>query len=61
MARDRETVCIFYISAGVCKKGREAVHKGYCQHCDKYMPRCREKHINEKKRKLEKIRSKEIV
>lgn len=59
MARDRETVCMFYESAGVCKKGREASHKGYCQKCDKYYPRSKERHIDVKKKKLDKIRSEE--
>ncbi|MBH1940966.1 hypothetical protein I5677_08695 [Mobilitalea sibirica] len=59
MAKDRETVCIHYISIGVCKKEREAIHKGYCQKCDKYEPRSRERHINLKKKKLDKIRSEE--
>jgi hypothetical protein len=35
MAKLRETVCKYYVSAGVCKKGREASHNGYCQKCDK--------------------------
>lgn len=59
MAKFRETVCIYYVSAGVCKKGREASHKGYCQKCDKYYPRARERHINKKKMKLEEVRRKE--
>lgn len=59
MAKTRETVCLYYISAGECKKGREASHTGYCQHCDKYMPRARVRHVNQKKKKLMKIRKKE--
>lgn len=59
MAKDRETVCLHYISANVCAKGREASHKGYCQKCDKYYPRSKEKHIDMKKKKLTKIRSEE--
>ena len=59
MARDRETVCMYYESIGKCKKGREASHKGYCQKCDKYEPRARVKHLNQKKKKLEQIRREE--
>lgn len=56
MAKDRETPCIYYIAKGECKKGRKALHKTYCQHCDKYVPRVRERHINKKKQALERIR-----
>lgn len=56
MAKDRETPCKFYIAKGECSKGRAAEHKGYCQKCGKYVPRVRERHINKKKLKLEKIR-----
>lgn len=56
MAKDRETPCKYYISKGECSKGRAAEHKGYCQKCGKYVPRIRERHINKKKQKLEKIR-----
>lgn len=59
MAKDRETVCIYYESIGKCKKGREASHKGYCQHCNKYYPRARVRHINVKKKKLDKLRREE--
>ena len=56
MSKFRETPCIYYIAKGECKKGRKALHKTYCQHCDKYVPRIRERHINKKKQALEKIR-----
>lgn len=57
MAKDRETVCLYYTSCGQpCRKGRTAKHNGYCQKCDKYRPRVREKHLNKKKQKLDKIR-----
>lgn len=56
MAKDRETPCKYYIAKGECKKGRKALHKTYCQHCDKYVPRVRERHINKKKQVLERIR-----
>ena len=60
MAKDRITICKNYISEGnPCKTGRIAEHKGYCQKCKQYKPRCREKHLNRKKLKLFKIRQKE--
>ena len=31
MATDRQTPCLFYICAGLCKKGRKADHAHYCQ------------------------------
>lgn len=61
MAKYRETVCKYYVCIGVCKKGREAAQSGYCQHCGKYEPRAKERHINQKKRKLEKLKSKLIA
>ncbi len=55
MAKDRIEICKFYKSRGeICEKGREAVHRGYCQKCDKYEPRVRKKHLNKKKAELEK-------
>lgn len=55
MAKFRETVCLYYISLGNCKKGRAACHKGYCQKCNKYYPRAKVKHKNKKREKLEKM------
>lgn len=60
MAKDRITPCKFYISFGECNKGREANHSGYCQKCNKYIPRVKEKHINRKKKELEKIKRNEV-
>lgn len=59
MAKDRETPCLYYICANQCKKEREAEHNGYCQRCDKYVPRAKVRHINKKKEKLDKIRRSE--
>ncbi|RKJ07162.1 hypothetical protein D7X87_00450 [bacterium D16-54] len=59
MARDRETVCMYYMAAGQCKKGREASHTHYCQRCDKYMPRARVRHKNLRKEKLRRIKERE--
>lgn len=41
--------CKYYVALGECKKGREACHKGYCQHCGKYEPRAKGRSINRKK------------
>lgn len=57
MSKYRETPCKYYLSYGECSKGREAEHKGYCQHCDKYCPRAKVRHINKKKLYNEKQRS----
>lgn len=59
MARDRETVCMYYVAAGQCKKGREASHTHYCQKCDGYVPRVRVRHKNQKKEKLRRIKERE--
>ena len=61
MAKTRIEVCKYYIAFGQCARGREAVHSGYCQKCDKYEPRSRRRHLNNKKTELEKIRMKECV
>lgn len=58
MAKFRETPCEYYICKGECEKGRDAEYKGYCQKCDKYKPRAREKHKNRKRDYNEKQRSK---
>jgi len=58
--KDRITPCESYVCKGECKKGRDADHHGYCQKCNKYKPRVRERHLNKKKQKLEKIRQKEM-
>lgn len=54
--KDRETPCLFYICKGSCKKGRKAEHTGYCQRCDIYKPRVRERHLNKKKQYLDKLK-----
>lgn len=56
---DRIEVCKFYICSGECEKKRDANHYGHCQKCNKYEPRKKIKHINTKKRKLNKIRERE--
>lgn len=61
MAKDRITPCESYISENnPCKKGRTAEHHGYCQKCNKYKPRCKERHLNIKKTKLDKLKRKEM-
>ena len=59
MARDRETVCMYYVAAGQCKKGRDAAHTHYCQRCDKYVPRARVRQKKQKKEKLRRIKERE--
>ncbi len=58
MSKFRETPCKYYIACGECSKGREAAHNTYCQHCDKYYPRAKVRHINKKKQYNEKQRGK---
>lgn len=53
MAKYKEEVCMYYVSLGECKKGREACHEKYCQKCNKYYPRAKVHHINRKKRELQ--------
>lgn len=57
--RDRIEPCKFYVCKGECKKGRESDHNRYCQHCVKYEPRVKRRHLNLKKQKLSKIRKNE--
>lgn len=54
--RFRETICKYYICKGECEKGREAEHKGICQHCTKYEPKYHKKYLNRKKQELEKAK-----
>mgnify|MGYP005763812523 CR=1 FL=1 len=56
MAKYREMPCKYYIALGQCRKGRKAVHKTYCQHCDRYEPRAKGKGLNRKKRAIENLR-----
>ncbi len=60
MARDRLSICLHYVCLGECKKGREAEHKGYCQKCDKYVPRDKVRSLNIKKKKVEELRKKHL-
>lgn len=59
MAKDRIEPCKYYICSGSCEKGREADHSHYCQKCNKYEPRVKVRHFNQKKRKIQKIRESE--
>ena len=54
MAKYREIPCKYYIALGLCKKGRDACHNHYCQHCNKYDPRAKVHCINKKKQYNEK-------
>lgn len=60
MAKDRLTPCKFYICHGECEKRREADMFGYCQTCDKYIPRAKVKYENKKKKKTMKTKMKNI-
>lgn len=59
MAKYREVPCKYYIALGQCTKGRAAVHKTYCQHCDKYEPRAKIRSVNKKKKYNQMIKMKE--
>ena len=59
MSKDRLTPCKYYICEHECEKGRDAEHNGYCGHCNLYQPRARIRHLNLKKQKLNKIKTKE--
>ena len=59
MAKYREIPCKYYISLGQCKKGRDAQHTTYCQHCDKYCPRAKVRYINKKKKYNEERRKRD--
>lgn len=60
MSKDRVEPCKYYIHFGNCEKGREADFYNYCQKCNKYVPRIKVKHINQKKKKIQKIKEKEF-
>lgn len=61
MSKYRETPCKYYLAFNECQKGRQAAQSGYCQHCNKYEPRAKVRHINKKRQYLEKIRKKDIA
>ena len=60
MGKDRLEPCVHYVCKGECEIGRDADHKKYCQKCKQYKPRTYQKHINKKKRKLEKAYKSEM-
>ena len=49
MSKYREQPCIHYECLGKCDLGRDASHKGLCQHCPTYKPRSKEVIPNKKK------------
>ena len=60
MAKYREVPCKYYIATrAVYQQGRAAVHKTYCQHCDKYEPRAKIRSVNKKKKYNQMIKMKE--
>ena len=52
--KDRVYVCQYYICHGSCKKGKDAVVDGLCQHCQLYVP-----NKNTKPSKINRKREKE--
>ena len=58
MAKFREIPCKLYVCKGQCLINREAEFRGYCQKCDKYVPRAKVKTKNKKKEYNEKQRGK---
>lgn len=60
MSKFRETPCKYYVAYGQCTKGRAASHNTYCQHCNKYCPRAKVRHINKKKQYNQKQRERII-
>lgn len=46
MATDRQTLCLYYVCTGLCKKSRKADRAYYYQHCDKYKLRARVRYNN---------------
>lgn len=61
--KNREIVCIHYAAEGQCSLGREGTFRKACQKCDKYEPQKgrRPARINDKRKKLEKIREKDFI
>lgn len=60
MSKDRIEPCKHYECKGVCEKGRDADHNGYCQKCGLYAARVKRRHLNRKKQKLEAVRKREF-
>lgn len=59
MAKYRETVCLYYVALGECKKGRDACHEHYCQKCNKYYPRAKRKAYQSEKEKYTRFKENE--
>lgn len=51
MSTDIQTPCLYYICAGLCKKGRKADYAKYCKYCDQYKPRSIIKHENNEEKR----------
>lgn len=62
MARDRTIACKYYECEHHCTKGRAGTFWDQCQHCNKYDPLrgSAPARINDKKKKLEKARAKDV-
>ena len=62
MAKTREIVCIHYMAAGECDLGKKAEFYGHCQTCPTYKKKkgMKPARVNNKRKKLEKIRKKDL-
>lgn len=61
MAKTREIACIHYVCNGNCDLGKDAEFYGLCQTCPTYKakPGGRPARVDNRKKKLEKIRRRE--
>ena len=61
--KDRNIICKYYIRHGECSKNKKADLKNICQHCSLYIKKENSKpfRVNNKKKKLEKIKKKEGI
>ena len=61
MAKDREIICVHYISKGNCNLGKDAEFYGLCQTCPQYKkkPGAKPGRTDNRKKKLERINKKE--
>jgi len=61
MSKTREIVCVHYINKGNCELGRDSELYGLCQTCSSYKkkPGAKPARIDNRKKKLDKIKRKE--
>lgn len=62
MGKTREIACKFYINEGNCGKGHKGTFRQTCQTCPYYVPLkgAKPARTDNRKRKLEKIKNKEM-